>query len=492
MAETLGFFGEFMPHGMCFVWEPAILWLHVISDAFIALAYFFIPIALFHFVNQRADVPFRGVLRMFTVFILACGLTHTMGIWTVWYGHYGIQGLLKATTALASVATALMLIPVMPRLLALRTPNELALANQALEIEIAERKQSEAYAQRLLESAPDATIIFSQNQLIEFINKRAVEMFDYSKNELIGQHVQQLLSSDFIDSIDGLLDGNPKDFIAHKKDGTQCHVEISLSSVGTLDAPKIVASLRDRSDLLAIEEQTLTLQRDIAHLARLTTMGELATGLAHELQPLAAIVQNIDTAQLELKESGSPNPAIRELLGEIETDALRAGDIIRALRRFVRNEETERVPVDLNELVKRTINLIMPEARKNNVEITTRLRAIANPLADRTQIAQVLVNLLRNSIEAIASADSETREVVVESNQTNDNAIVISISDTGPGVDGNLTLFQPFESSKHDGMGMGLSISRSIIKAHGGELQIDEKFAAGARFMFNLPLGAPA
>ncbi len=378
MTASMSLLESFMPHGMCYAWRPSILWLNVISDAAIAIAYFSIPLALFHFLRKRLDVPFRGVVAMFSVFILACGLTHFMSIIIVWNGYYGIQGMLKAVTGLASIGTAIMLYPVMPRMLALRSPIELAESNNALQQEIEQRKRTES--------------------------------------------------------------------------------------------------------------QSLELQHELAHMGRLTTMGQMATGLAHELnQPLLAISQSADTASIAARENTSTDLELVDCLDDIQAQTQRAGEIIRALRQFMSKDTAHRTDLDLNALIRQTLQLINPDARKHSVTLKAQLNDIPEPNADRVQIAQVLVNLLRNGVDAIASASSKKRQVTVQT-RDDGNRVTVTVDDTGPGLADDVEPFKAFESNKADGMGMGLSISRSIIESHGGKLWLEEGAGSGARFMFTLPL----
>lgn len=379
MAPTQQFFDAFMPHGMCYVWRADILWLHVLSDTAIAIAYFSIPIALYHFLRRRPQTPFRGVVIMFTLFIFACGLTHLMGIWIVWNGHYGVQGIFKLFTAIASIGTAILLYPVMPKLMALRSPVELKQSNIALEQEIKHRKQQEA--------------------------------------------------------------------------------------------------------------QTFQLQSELAHIGRLTTMGEMATGLAHELnQPLLAISQSSDTALLIAKDSDNTNTELEECLQDIQDETQRAGEIIRALRQLVSKDTSVRANIDLNALCEQTIRLVMPEARKNNITIKNLTQGVlSKPNADRVQIAQVLVNLLRNGVQAIAEHDSTERVVSISISEREEKLCVV-VEDTGPGFAPSVRLFKPFETTKSDGMGMGLSISRSIVEGHGGLLVAENLDLGGVKMSFTLPL----
>ena len=381
MTTSAGFFSAFMPHGMCYVWRPDILGLHVVSDLFIAAAYFSIPFALYFFLRQRPDVPFKPVWYMFSLFIFACGITHLMGVWIVWNGHYGVQGILKAITALASIGTALMLYPVMPKLIALRSPADLEASNNALQSEIQVREQQEI--------------------------------------------------------------------------------------------------------------QTSRLQTELAHITRVSTMGEMTMGLAHELnQPLQAISQSSDTALLAANEIEEVDEELVECLEDIQEHTQRAGEIIRALRLFLNKENDKRAAVDIKSLVDQVVKLVAPECKQHNITIRSNVDTRVQPVIHRVQIAQVLVNLIRNGIQSIADDDSKQRELRVEVSQANDKTCVV-VEDSGPGIDPDINLFDPFETTKADGMGMGLTISRSIIESHGGELTASSLGKGGARFSFDLPAGEP-
>ena len=232
------------------------------------------------------------------------------------------------------------------------------------------------------------------------------------------------------------------------------------------------------------------LNRDLSHMARGNTMGQMAAGLAHELnQPLTAIAQNADTALLTLREQTWDDSELRELLTEIESQSLRAGDIIRALRGFIRKDEGSRSPFDFDELLDQTLRLVHAEAAEVGVRITRETGRLPLVMGNRVQVAQVVVNLLRNSIEAIAPELENTRLVSVGMalrEEEGRRMLQVSVEDTGPGVGEGVTLFTQFETSKPEGMGLGLSICRSIIEANGGTLWHEKPGPRGARFCFTL------
>ncbi len=236
------------------------------------------------------------------------------------------------------------------------------------------------------------------------------------------------------------------------------------------------------------EAQSQQLQNELTHVSRVTTTGEMAASLAHELnQPLTAITQYCDLLINATQSDDNNREEITETLGELQGQAFRAGSIIRELRQFIRKGETDAELVCLAELIVQTVRLIDPQARKNNIDIVVDVDELAPKIMiNRVQIAQVLVNLLRNSVDAIKSAESKTRVITVKAFQRDEGAEIV-VEDTGPGLSSVESAFKPFETSKPDGMGIGLSISRTIVEAHHGRLTADPTVRQGARFRISLP-----
>jgi C4-dicarboxylate-specific signal transduction histidine kinase len=227
------------------------------------------------------------------------------------------------------------------------------------------------------------------------------------------------------------------------------------------------------------------------HVSRLATMGEMTTGIAHELnQPLAAITTY---AQAGVRLLAGPEPQLEdvgEALQQIAAQALRAGEIIRRLRNLVRNHHAQREPLHINDLIEELGTLTRADARVNDVRITLQL-APDLPLidADPIQIQQVLLNLVRNAVQALESTSSSDREILISTGLNADGDVEVRVQDTGPGVPVEMLerLFLPFATTKADGTGLGLAISRGIIEAHKGTLEHVSKPPPGACFVFRLP-----
>jgi C4-dicarboxylate-specific signal transduction histidine kinase len=229
------------------------------------------------------------------------------------------------------------------------------------------------------------------------------------------------------------------------------------------------------------------LNRDLSHFSRVNLMGQMATGLAHELsQPLTAITQNVDAAISTAKQQDNVSADLLSILSELDEQAHLGGDILRALRGLVRKDRGTKAPFDFNELLTQTERLLHHEAEVHGITIIVRSAQIPFVVGNRIQIAQVLINLVRNAIEAIANSDSPVREINVLTHLASDH-VEIWVDDTGPGIDPEITLFKQFETSKKDGMGLGLSICRTIVEANNGRLWYDAAYSKKTRFCLTLP-----
>jgi len=272
----------------------------------------------------------------------------------------------------------------------------------------------------------------------------------------------------------------------YRSQNSQMHAELAESAKKLeVRVDELNAEIVDRK---RAEAQSQQLQNELAHVGRVATTGEMAASLAHELnQPLTAITQYCDLLINAAKSDADNKEEITESLEELQNQAFRAGAIIRELRQFIRKGETDLEQVNLAELIVQTVRLIEPQARKNNIDIAINVDEDAPKiLINRVQIAQVLVNLMRNSVEAIKSAGSNPRIITIKTCHRGSGAEII-VEDTGPGLSSVESAFKPFETSKPDGMGIGLSISRTIIEAHQGRLTADPTVKRGARFRISLP-----
>jgi len=256
--------------------------------------------------------------------------------------------------------------------------------------------------------------------------------------------------------------------------------------------PIAVAFTSYRSGRLARErnkaiEQTVALREQLTHIARVGTLGEMAAGLAHELnQPLAAIHFEASAA-LEVPQEESAD-SMRLALTAIAEQSLRAGDIVRRMRVFARRGQPARELSDVRQLVREVLALLSHELRMHGVDTSEALDEVPAVLVDRVELQQVLVNLIRNAMEAMTTTPAGERQLLIEAHAANRH-VRVSVADSGEGVDPAIaaTLFHPFQSTKPSGLGLGLSICQSLIEAHGGRIGTIPRAGRGAVFYFELP-----
>jgi two-component system sensor kinase FixL len=356
----------------------------------------------------------------------------------------------------------------------------------------------------ILDTVPDAMIVINGYGIIQFFSTAAERLFDYAEDEAIGKNVSELMPMPDQARHDGYLAryrstgerhiiGIGRIVTGKRKDGTTFPMHLSIGEMQSGGEPYFTGFVRDLTEHQQTQARLQELQSELVHISRLSAMGEMASALAHELnQPLAAISNYMKGSRRLLAGSTDPNTAkIENAMDRAAEQALRAGQIIRRLRDFVSRGESEKRVESLSKLIEEAGALGLAGAREQNVQ----LRFHLNPefdlvLADRVQIQQVLVNLFRNALEAMAQ--SPRRELIASNAKAGDDMIEIEVSDTGSGFheDVKANLFQTFFTTKETGMGVGLSISRSIIEAHGGRMWAESNAAGGATFRFTLPAAA--
>jgi C4-dicarboxylate-specific signal transduction histidine kinase len=242
------------------------------------------------------------------------------------------------------------------------------------------------------------------------------------------------------------------------------------------------------------EDGLVRAQAEAAHASRLALVGELTASIAHELnQPLGAILSNSDAAELLLESAGPQLDDIRQILADIRRDDLRASEVIKHLRALLRKREVELLPLDLNEVVADALRLVDGESRRRGIEVETELSAVLPAVrGDKTQLQQVLLNLVLNGMEAMAESSAAKRRLTVQTAGDPNEEAEVAVTDTGPGIspDRLPRLFDAFFTTKEYGMGLGLSIARSIIESHGGRIWAEKNTDGGAAFRFTLPNAA--
>ena len=359
----------------------------------------------------------------------------------------------------------------------------------------------EAHLQSVLNTVPDATIVIETDGVIVSFNAAAERQFGYTKEEAVGNSVSMLMPSPYREQHDGYLArylstgerriiGTDRVVVGQRKDGSTFPMTLAVAEMKSTGTVYFTGFIRDLTERQESAERLEEVQSELARLARLNEMGEMASTLAHELnQPLSAIANYVQGCSRLLSTSADENAMrVRGALDETAKQALRAGEIIRHLREFVSRGETERRPEDIKKLVEEAGALALVGSRERGIKSIFEFGQESGlVIADRVQIQQVLINLMRNAIEAMR--ESERRELVVRIEPVDAGALAVEVSDTGSGIPDDVAsqLFRPFVTSKPGGMGIGLSISKRIIEAHGGEIEVSRNQAGGATFRFTLP-----
>ncbi|WP_448042164.1 sensor protein FixL [Bradyrhizobium liaoningense] len=362
-------------------------------------------------------------------------------------------------------------------------------------------RSQESHLRSILETVPDAMIVIDSRGIMQLFSSAAERLFGYSRQEAIGRNVSILMPEPdqsrhdsylarYLRTSDPHIIGIGRIVTGKRRDGTTFPMHLSVGQTQRAGEPHFTGFVRDLTEHQQTQARLQELQAELVHVSRLTAMGEMASALAHELnQPLAAISNYMKGSRRLLAGSSDPNsPKVESALDRAAEQALRAGQIIRRLRDFVSRGESEKRVESLSKLIEEAGALGLAGAREQNVQLRFSLDPDADlVLADRVQIQQVLVNLFRNALEAMAQ--SPRRELVVANTRVADDMIEVEVSDTGSGFREDVipNLFQTFFTTKDTGMGVGLSISRSIIEAHGGRMWAESNASGGATFRFTLP-----
>jgi two-component system sensor kinase FixL len=359
----------------------------------------------------------------------------------------------------------------------------------------------EAHLQSILDTVPDAMIVIDTSGIIQSFSSAAERLFGYSATEIIGQNIKVLMPSPYRENHDDFIKryldtgerriiGLGRVVVGERRDGSTFPMELSVGEMKSANRRFFTGFIRDLTERQETEARLQELQSELVQMSRLTAMGEMASTLAHELnQPLSAITNYLRGSRRLLEDlKDEPVSAVRDAVSKAADQALRAGQIIRRLREFVFHGENEKRVESISKMVEEASALALVGARERGIRVRFNFANSSDfALADKIQVQQVLVNLIRNAIEAMEEVPR--RELTVSTMASSDGMVRVSVADTGSGIPADISeqLFQPFFTTKPQGMGVGLSISRTIIEEHGGKIWIEPNPEGGTIFRITLP-----
>jgi two-component system sensor kinase FixL len=358
----------------------------------------------------------------------------------------------------------------------------------------------------VLDAMIESMIVIDESGTIERINKATTDMFGYSSEDLIGQNIKLLMNKSDKTHHDGYLEkygktgkktiiGKGREVQARRKDGSTFPADIAVGEVRSPTTVRFVGLIRDLTSQRKTEEQALRQREEMVNVSRLSMMGEMAAAMAHELnQPLTAIA-TYASASKRLLEQGEQNIAeVKEVLEEIANQAHRAGEVITRTRTFTRSGDIVHSETSLSNLAEQIRSLAELDTKANNIRLDWNIPADLPAIdADSVQIQQVILNLIRNAVDAMQDTNPDQRTIRLRAKLTAPHQIRLEVRDAGTGVSDAAAkdVFNAFFTTKSSGMGMGLAICRTIMRSHGGELGFRNNDShsgdTGATFFFTIP-----
>ena len=516
-----------MPHGMCYEWNPGIIWLNAISDGLITLAYYSIPLTLLYFVQKRKDLQFGWIFICFALFIVACGTTHLMEIWNIWHPVYWLTGSIKALTAAVSIVTAILLVKLVPTALALPGPREMTEANRVLSERTQELEASRTRLHSVLAAATENAIIACDaDGTITVFNSGAERMLGYTAEEMVGKHTPAIfhLESEVLERgreltrelgrpVQGFevfnakaRDGQPEErlWTYVRKDGSQLLVQLTVSFAYDASG-KVIGRVGIAKDYTAIKRYNDQLReaKERAEQADRAKSDFLAT-MSHEIRtPMNGVIgmtgllldTRLDTEQRNLAETiRFSGESMLHLINHIlDFSKIEAGQML-----------LEDLDFDLRGLVEDIVEMLAIQAHAKGIDLVS---GVAPELpgklrGDPGRIRQVLTNLIGNAIKFTNEGEVAVRVTVEAEAQTN-VTVRFEIKDTGMGIppETQARLFQPFvqadssTSRKFGGTGLGLAICKRLTESMGGSIGVESTPGHGATFWvamkFSRPVGTP-
>ena len=497
------------PHGICLLWEPELIWLHVVSDASIAAAYFSIPFALAILVTKRRDLKFGWVYWAFAIFIMACGLTHVLSIYTLWVPIYGIEGMVKAATAVASVFTAAALWPLLPKILTIPSPFELRQVQAALEeeeiksrdatlllqqVRDAQRAMRESVARltAIVETAVDGVILFDAKDRILLFNPACERLFGYRADEVMNRNVGMLMPE-----ADAAPDRQARHFatggeaVGLRKDGTTFPMELSVGQARQDGELIFVGIVHDLTARKLTEQQLQQAQK-------METVGQLSGGIAHDFNNLLTVI--IGNAE-HLSEQLKARPDLGRFADDICQSGERGAELTQRLLAFSRRQLLRPQTIDCRSLLDSMFKLLKRTLREDIEIRTTSGPGTILAFADRAQLESAVLNLALNAQDAMPSGGHLTLATELITIEDDDGAVhrevapgsyvLIAVTDDGEGMTPEVAAraFEPFFTTKEvgKGSGLGLSMVYGFVKQSNGHITIYSEPGLGTTVRIYLP-----
>ncbi|EMD81622.1 sensor histidine kinase [Pacificimonas flava] len=374
-----------------------------------------------------------------------------------------------------------------------RTETEAAAAGLA-------RRQT--HLRSILDTVPDAVVVIDEAGLMHDFSPAAERLFGWNAEEARGRNVSMLMPAPYREAHDSYLQryyrtgerriiGTGRVVVGQRRDGSTFPMELAVGEMQLDNQRYFTGFIRDLTERQQTETRLQELQSELVHVSRLTALGEMASALAHELnQPLSAIANYLKGSRMLLAREEVPHEKVADAVDRAGEEALRAGAIIRRLRDFVARGETERTVESLPKIIEEASALALVGAREHDIRIHYSFSPNLDlVLVDKVQIQQVVVNLVRNAVDSMAAAAAlPRRELTIRVEPWGEEMAQVTVVDTGPGISPEVAdqLFQPFVTTKRTGMGVGLSISRTIVEAHGGRIRAETSACGGALFSFTV------
>ncbi|MCB9384087.1 MAG: PAS domain S-box protein [Bryobacterales bacterium] len=512
-----------MPHGYCIQWKPALLWLHVVSDGLIALAYFAIPIGLHAVVRRHGELPFMRLFSLAAAFILACGTTHLLSIWTMWRPDYGVEGVVKAATAAISTVAAVAFIRAAPHILGLANirelqravtvnTQELSRANEALRAEIEQRDQAEkALVEResrlhsIVDTAVNAILTIDEQGVVESMNPAAVRLFGYSESQVIGKNISMLMPPPDRDAHDGYLRryretgerriiGVGREVVGRRFDGSLIPLALAVSEFDTARGRRFTGILSDLSTRKDFEKQLADSLEELDAVNRAleernAELDDFAHTVSHDLkEPLRGIQTYCWTLVEDLGEQLGEEAQTR--LSRIQTLAKRMDAMIDSVLEYSRSgRQNRKKKVDLNDTVQEALDMLSVSLRERGCAVDVP-RPFPEAECDPVAVVESLKNLISNASKYNDKAD---KRIEIGWEEAPSRPLTLYVRDNGIGIEEaeRNAVFRIFSRSQRgrefgEGTGAGLAIVKKLVERQGGRVWVESTPGKGSTFRFTL------